>query len=213
MIFNLINYLHKSMKPKFYLIKKPKIIEIFIIITIFSISLKLINKSNNDLLIELTNIYNNNKLFFDKNKHLNESISYLLSNTKITKIEKIFIIISLIPFLKSNKIKVKNRNKIINKLIRTIIPINKFKYKNIKKNNYKYYQIEFNDLLYYKWDKIPKINLINNVRSIINNYYSELYLTIFDKSLNLNLKYYIKDNYKKLSSKDIKNLLSKICLF
>ena len=206
------------MKPKLYLIKKSKIIEIFIIIVIFAISLKFINfnnKSNNDLLIELSNIYNNNKLFFDKNKQLNESISYLFSNIKITKIEKIFIIISLIPFLKSNKIKVKNRNKIINKLIRNIIPINKFRknYKNIIKNNYKYYQIEFNDLLYYKWDKIPKINLINNVRSIINNYYSELYLTIFDKSLNLNLKYFIKDNYKKLSLKDIKNLISKICLF
>ena len=139
----------------------------------------------------------------------------MLSNTKKTKIEKIFAIISLIPFLRSHKIKVKNRNKIINELIRTIIPINRFrkKYKDIKENNKIYYRIQFNDLLYYKWNKIPNINLINNVRSIINNYYSELYLTIFDKSLNYNLKYFIKSNYKKLSKKDIKSLLSKIYLF
>lgn len=203
------------MKPKFYLIKKSKILEIFIIIIIFSTSIKFINKSNNYLIIELSNLYNNNKLFFNNHNHLNESISYLLSNTKKKKIEKIFAIISLIPFLRSHKIKVKNRNKIINELIKIIIPINRFRknYKDIKKNSKSYYQKEFSDLLYYKWNKIPEINLINNVRSIINNYYSELYLTIFDKSLNLNLKYFIKYNYKKLSKKDIKNLLSKIYLF
>ena len=83
----------------------------------------------------------------------------------------------------------------------------------IKKKYQSFYQIEFNDLLYYKWDKIPDVNLINNVRSIINNYYSELYLTIFDKSLNYNLKYFIKDNFKKFSTKDIKDLISKIYLF
>lgn len=203
------------MKPLFYLIKKSKILEIFIIIIIFSTSIKYINKSSNDLIIKISNIYNNNKLFFNNHNHLNKSISYLLSNTKKTKIEKIFAIISLIPFLRSHKIKVKNRNKIINELIRTIIPINRFrkKYKDIKENNKIYYRIQFNDLLYYKWNKIPNINLINNVRSIINNYYSELYLTIFDKSLNYNLKYFIKSNYKKLSKKDIKSLLSKIYLF
>ena len=185
------------MKPKFYLIKKSKILEIFIIIIIFSTSIKFFNKSNNDLIIELSNIYNNNKLFFNKHNHLNESISYLLSNTKKIKIEKIFAIISLIPFLRSHKIKVKIRNKIIHELIRTIIPINGFRknYKDIKKTNKNYYLIDFSDLLYYKWNKIPDINLINNVRFIINNYYSELYLTIFDKALNLNLKYFIKSNY------------------
>lgn len=62
------------MKPKFYLIKKSKILEIFIIIIIFSTSIKFFNKSNNDLIIELSNIYNNNKLFFNKHNHLNESI-------------------------------------------------------------------------------------------------------------------------------------------
>lgn len=202
------------MKHKFYLIKKTKIVKIFIIIIIL-ILIKLINKSNNDLLIELYNIYNNNKLFFNINNHLNESIYYLLSKTTKTKIKKIFAIISLIPFLKSNKIKVKNRNKIINELIKNFIPINKFKknYKCDKKKYQSFYQIEFNDLLYYKWDKIPDVNLINNVRSIINNYYSELYLTIFDKSLNYNLKYFIKDNFKKFSTKDIKDLISKIYLF
>lgn len=199
------------MKIKFYLIKKSIIKKVFITIFIFLFSFKYINKSNNDLLIKLPNIYNN-KLFFNINIHLNESISYLISNTK-TKIEKIFAIISLIPFIKSNKIKVKNWNKIINKLIRTHIPIIKFKKNNnkIKENNY--YLKDFDDLLFYKWDKIPEINLINNVRSIINNYYSELDLTIFDKSLNLNLKYFIKANYKKLSIKDIKSLMSKIYIF
>ena len=46
------------MKPLFYLIKKSKILEIFIIIIIFSTSIKYINKSSNDLIIKISNIYN-----------------------------------------------------------------------------------------------------------------------------------------------------------
>ena len=62
------------------------------------------------------------------------------------------------------------------------------------------------DLLYYKWEIIPNKNLLNCIRYITNNYYNEYCLEIFDKSLNLNFKNYIKKKRNKLSLKDIHEL-------
>ena len=48
------------------------------------------------------------------------------------------------------------------------------------------------------------------VRYIINNYYNESFLEIFDKALNLNLRLYIQNKKNKFSLKEIKQLMSKL---
>ena len=57
------------------------------------------------------------------------------------------------------------------------------------------------------------MNLIKLVRYVINNYYNEESLKIFDESLNLNYKYFINKNYNNLSLKDINDLMSKFIYF
>ena len=54
-----------------------------------------------------------------------------------------------------------------------------------------------------------KKKILNNIRSIINNYYNESCLEIFDKSLNLNFKYFIQNKRKKFSLESINDLMSK----
>jgi hypothetical protein len=51
--------------------------------------------------------------------------------------------------------------------------------------------------------------MLNNLRYIINNYYNEQNLVVFQKSLNMNYKSYIQNNFKELSYKEISILLSK----
>ena len=164
--------MNKSLKYKFFF---------FFFFLYFSLILKikLINNSINnnfnfenlikyDIFNQTFNIYINtiNKIF-----------------TKKTSIEKVFIIIILLPFIKSKKLIIKNYNKVLNKLFKNIF-INNQKNLTIIKIQEK--NIKINDLLYYKWDLIPEFNLIRLVRYIINKYYSESFLEMFDKSLNLN---------------------------
>ena len=75
---------------------------------------------------------------------------------------------------------------------------------------FKYYLVQrFNEIINYKWEIIPDLNLINQLRYIINNFYNEYCLDLFDKALNFNLNNYIKINKTNFSSKDINNLMSK----
>ena len=132
----------------------------------------------------------------------------IISNLKI---ENIFILIIIFPFLKENctiLYQIENRNK---------LNLYKNSFKGIR--NMKYlYTIYLNDLIdfidnfkvfYFEWEIIPHNNLINNLRYIINNYYNETLLNIFDKSLNLNLKRYIKNIRNNLSFNEFNNLMSK----
>jgi hypothetical protein len=66
-----------------------------------------------------------------------------------------------------------------------------------------------NNVLYYKWELIPRQFMLNNLRYIINNYYNEQNLVVFQESLNMNYKSYIQNNFKELSDKEIIILLSK----
>jgi len=50
--------------------------------------------------------------------------------------------------------------------------------------------------------------MLNNLRYIINNYYNESSLIIFQKSLNMNYKLYIQKK-NEMTYKEIKKLLSK----
>ena len=68
---------------------------------------------------------------------------------------------------------------------------------------------KFNDLINYKWEFIPNKELLNNIRYIINNYYNNSYLEIFDKSLNLNFKYFLRSKKDYLSLRELNALMSK----
>ena len=76
-----------------------------------------------------------------------------------------------------------------------------------------YLIVNFNELWNYKWEIFPELEEINKVRYIINNYYNESFLEIFDKALNFNLRLYIQNKKNKFSLKEIKQLMSKLFSF
>lgn len=147
-----------------------------------------------------------------------DSISnvHLFINIKKTKIENILLLILLIPFLKNNSIILYRINDIeIYKLFRIFFKDKPIKNKIIKLNEYNIINVieNFNDLLYYKWELIPNKKILIFIRYIINNYYNESCLEIFDKSLNLNFKNFIQNNINKLSFEDVSELMSKNSYF
>ena len=79
----------------------------------------------------------------------------------------------------------------------------------LKKEDFGEKQNELIKLLNYEWEIIPSIKIINFMRYIINNYYHEDCLTIFDTSLNLNYKVYIEKNRNNISLKMKSELISK----
>ncbi len=135
----------------------------------------------------------------------------LIFNDKKSKIENIMKLIGILPFLQNNLIIFKKRNKIIYELFKSFINNRQINNNIIKidKNCFDYLKKNFNNIINFKWELIPKLDIINNVRHIIHNYYNEFCLDIFDKSLNLNLNYYINKNKYKLSFNEILELMSK----
>ena len=87
------------------------------------------------------------------------------------------------------------------------------KINNISIYDYPILEENFNDLINYKWELIPNHNIQKILRFIINKYYNETCVDIFDKSLNFNLKNYINNRKKELSIKQIKQLMCKYKLF
>ena len=157
-----------------------------------------------------------NNIFIDNNFYQNIMNIYqninLFISIKKAKIENIFLLIGIMPFLKNNSsIIYKINKKEIFKLFKNIFKYKKIKNKIIKLNEYDFQNFIkiFKDLINYKWELIPKNKILNNIRYIINNYYNESFLQIFDKSLNLNFKYYFQEKKQNLSLKDINYLMSK----
>ena len=154
--------------------------------------------------------FNNSLYSVDLDNYI-KKIDFLVLKFEKTKIENIFILIIIFPFLKENctiLYQIGNKN-------RLNIYKNTFEGIKISKN---LYTICLNDLIYfidnfkvfyYDWEIIPDNYLTNCLRYIINNYYNETLLNIFDKSLNLNLKRYIKIMKNNLSFNEFNNLMSK----
>ena len=152
----------------------------------------------------------NNSLISDLDNY-KKSIDFLFLNFEKTKIENIFILIIIFPFLKENctiLYQIENKNEL--NLYRNT-------FKGIK-NTKNLYTIYLNDLIhfidnfkvfYFEWEIMPDNYLINNLRYIINNYYNETFLDIFDKSLNLNLKRYIEILRNNLLFNKFNDLMSK----
>ena len=155
------------------------------------------------------NFYTNDN-FYNDILQINSNIN-LLMNIKNSKLENLFLLLSIIPFLKNNSTLsyvIKHREiynifkKIFNKNIQNRII--KLDYNDLLSFNKK-----MKKLLYYKWELIPKKFILNNIRYIINNYYKESNLVVFQRALNMNYKSYIQNKINEMCSKEIKNLLSK----
>lgn len=198
-----VNNCYKYKEKKNYLFLK-----IIFIAFIFLRILIINNITFNEINIKKY-INKNFLILINKFKLLN--LKFSLNKNK-AKIENIFILIEAIPFIKKKIIIKQKNNKEIYELFENIFKMNNKRDNGIiiiRKRDYLYIIQIFKELINYKWELIPTKIELNFLRYIINNYYNEKCLIIFDKALNLNFKYYIKNNKNKLVNKDIINLMSK----
>ena len=154
--------------------------------------------------------YNNYDFFFHVRKN-KKNVNLLIDIKTKTLIEHIILIVGIIPFLKFDSIieyKIKDIN--IHKLINVF-----FKEKRITKGkvffDYHDFQIikkNFHILFNYIWEFIPQKYILDNIRYIIKNYYDDACSLIFEKSLNNNYEYFIKQQ-KLLSNNMYQELISK----
>lgn len=197
------SYFKRIIKPKNKNWQKPiKIYSIFIFLIVIYISItkfkyEIISEYPQFLLDEYKNIFD----------LINKKKMYNLFRNK-NKIENIFILISIFPFFKKEIILTK-KNPLYN-LYKKILNIKNNKVIKIYKNNKTDFSLKFQDLLYYKWEDLPNKNKTNYIRHILYHYYPEECLYIYEKSLNLNIKYYIENNREKISYEFITDLMSKI---
>jgi hypothetical protein len=158
------------------------------------------------------NFFTNDNIYNDI-LEINSNVN-LLMNIKQSKIENIILLIGIIPFLKNNStLSYKINNKGIYKLFNKILN-KKIKYKVIKfnYNDLHTFNKEMKKLLNYEWELIPKKFMLDNLRYIINNYYNETNLVMFQESLNMNYKFYIQNKKNEISYEEIKNFLSKFTI-
>ena len=134
----------------------------------------------------------------------------LFIDEKKTKIEYLFLLIVIIPFIKTNSIM---KCRINNKNFFSIFG-NNFGSK-IKDNIIIIQNVDFENrnrlinLLNYEWEIIPSKKIINILRFIINHYYDDSCLNTFENALNFNFEKYIKNNENNLSFEKKKDLFSK----
>ena len=202
------------MQKNSYIIKSIILLIINIYIIFFLKSLKYKDKNE----ITLLNAYYNNLDKFYNNSIFNYykiGKRNIFCNLKNSKIQNIFLLIGILPLIKKYSLIIKIKYKSGFELIKNIFPNKKIKndIMRINLNDYNSFINKFNLLLKFKWDLMPKQDIIDKIRYIINNFYNEYYLDIFDNSLVLNLKYYINNNKYKFSINDISKLMSKIILF
>ena len=154
-----------------------------------------------------------NDNFYNDILEINNNIK-LLMNINKSKLENIFLLLCIIPFLKNNstltyKINDKGIYKHFGKKLNKKI---KHKIVNLYYDDLQYFNKNIEHLLYYKWELIPNNFMLNNLRYIINNYYNEPNLDVFQKSLNINYKAYIQNKKNEMTFVEIKELLSKLLL-
>jgi hypothetical protein len=158
------------------------------------------------------NFFNNDNLFLDV-LEINCNINLIL-NLRKSKLENIFLLLSIIPFLKNNStLSYKINDKGIYKFFKKIFK-KRIKYKIIKLdyNDLYLFNKKMKELLNYEWEYIPKQLILNNFRYIINNYYNETNLDSFQNTLNINYKSYINNKINEITYEEIDNLLSKLII-
>lgn len=155
-------------------------------------------------------LFSNND-FYEDIIEINRNID-LLFNIKITKLENIFLLLGIIPFLKNNStLSYKINNKEIYNFFKEIFKNKKIHHKfiNLEYIDFKTFNEKMEDLLNYKWELIPEKFILDNLRYIIDNYYNESSFDIFQKSLYMNYNFYIQLKKKEISYNNLINLLSK----
>jgi hypothetical protein len=149
--------------------------------------------------------------FYDEILEINTDIN-LLINIKQSKVENIFLLLGIIPFLKNNStLSYKINNKEIDIFLKKTFNTKRIKHKIIKFDfiDFNIFKEKINELLNYNWELVPEKFILDNLRYIINNYYNETNFKILEKSMYMNYKSYIQRNNKKMTYKEIKSLLSK----
>ena len=184
---------------KYNIVKSIILLILYIIFTFLPISIK---KNELDYPMFIIDEYKN---YFDL---IDTKKAFALFRNK-NKIENIFILIIIFPFLKE-EILITKRNPFY-PFIKHIFNINDSKIIKICKNNKTYFSNKFKELLNYKWEILPNKNKTNYIRHIIYHYYPKECLILYEQSLNLNIRHYIEKNRQKMTYEKINILLSKNC--
>ena len=173
-------------------------------------SLLVLNNNNNDNNNCMKEIFSKYNFFYDI-KSLKTNIN-LIIDFKKSFIENLFLIISIIPFLKNNStIQYSINNKDSYKLFKLFFKYKKKKNRKIiiKINDINNIKSNFSYLINYKWESPMNKNILDIIRYIISNYYDNTCLQIYEKFLNKNFEYYIQKNNRTFSKIDLTKLLSK----
>lgn len=155
-------------------------------------------------------LLNNYNFFYDIEK-INSDINLIIDIKDFSYIENVIFLIAIIPFIKnSSSIIYKINNKklflaIKNKLNLKLIN----KTFNITSDNPEFIKDIFINLLNYKWEFIPSQNILDITRYIINNYYAQSQLLLFEQSLNKNYEYFIHNSDYSIINSNLDKLISK----
>lgn len=214
-------------KIKIFFIKIIKNINIFILIIINLVNYILIRerryyncyfiiKSKNNLLKD-DNFKCSKKRFININylneiENHNQKIDIFILDSNSTRIENTLILIGIFPFIKNNSfVLLRIKSKLTYQTIKKVLKVRtlKKKYIMLYKKDIMFLYNNFTTLLSYNWELIPSFSFLNNIRYIINNYYTDKFLDIYDTILNVIFKNYISKNKYSFSYENIKELMSK----
>ena len=123
------------------------------------------------------------------------------------KIENIFLLITILPFLKT-EVYITN-NLYIRNLFKNISKLNDNEMIIIKKKSTIDISKRCRQIFFYNWEYLPSKNKTNYIRHILYHYYTEDCLKEYEDSLNMNIKNYIELKKDNLDHNQIKDLLSK----
>lgn len=203
---------------------------IFIIINYFSIFNKY-EKYLNDPFLNISN-YNNDFLIINRFGHLgfhnisiidfdfmielikiNEYNDLIFSNIERSKIKNILFLVAIFPYLNDKSIIICNiKTKHIYNLFKSIFTNGIITSKHIifTKYDLKYLLLNYNKLIYNKWETIPDDKFLKVIRYVINKYYNESFLNLFELALNLNFKYFFQSQNNNFTFNEIDKLMSKL---
>ena len=142
----------------------------------------------------------------------NQKIDIFILDSNSTRIENTLILIGIFPFIKNNSfVLLRIKSKLTYQTIKKVLKVRtlKKKYIMLYKKDIMFLYNNFTTLLSYNWELIPSFSFLNNIRYIINNYYTDKFLDIYDTILNVIFKNYISKNKYSFSYENIKELMSK----